>query len=400
MTDPGPPPSPAEEGSSPVRLPPWIPRLLVVLVLTVLGTLVGVWVIQRVRGLLVSLLLALFLSFALEPAVKYLADRGWRRGLATAVVFAAALLLGVGFIWVTLPPFIEQLQRLVEASPGYVQRVQELAERWFGLELSAQRFDEALAEFGGSLQGYAGDLAGQLFGIGTRVVGFVFQGLTIALFTFYLLADGPRFRRALLSALSPERQREVLRMWEIAIEKTGGYVYSRLLLAAAATLFTWVALRIIGVPYALALALWVGIISQFVPAVGTYIAAVVPTAVALFNEPVDALWVVGVLAVYQQIENYLLAPKITAQTMALHPAMAFGSAIAGASIMGALGALIALPAAAIIQAFVSTYLERHQVVDSHLTASARPSSSRRELASAESAEGGAVPAGEAPPAEA
>ena len=113
----------------------------------------------------------------------------------------------------------------------------------------------------------------------------------------------------------------------------------------------------------MALAIWVGIVSQFVPAVGAYIAAVLPVLAAFFESPAKALWVLVVLIVYQQIENYLLAPRITAKTMSLHPAVAFGSAIAGIGVLGALGAIIALPTAAIIQAVISGYLELHPVVD-------------------------------------
>ena len=126
-------------------------------------------------------------------------------------------------------------------------------------------------------------------------------------------------------------------------------------------------LVVFGVPFPLALALWVGVVSQLIPAIGTYLAALAPILVALFDDPVKALWVTIALVAYQQVENYLLAPRITARTMALHPAVAFGAVIAGASILGLVGALIALPTAATIQAFVSTYLQLHEVIDSELT---------------------------------
>jgi predicted PurR-regulated permease PerM len=169
------------------------------------------------------------------------------------------------------------------------------------------------------------------------------------------------------SLLPPQRQQVVLRLWELAVEKTGGWVYSRLLLAAISGLSSWVVFVIIGLPSPLALALWLGLTSQFIPVVGTYLGGVLPLVLALINRPIDALWVLAWIVIYQQIENYLLAPRITAHTMDLHPAVAFGSALAGASLLGPMGAVLALPAAAVIQAFVSTYLERHEVVESELT---------------------------------
>ena len=119
-------------------------------------------------------------------------------------------------------------------------------------------------------------------------------------------------------------------------------------------------------PYPLALGLWVGLVSQFVPSVGTYLAGALPVLIALLNRPVDALWVLVFIVVYQQVENMVLSPRITSRTMALHPAVAFGAVIAGGAIMGPIGALLALPAAASVQALVSSYLHRYEVVASPL----------------------------------
>jgi predicted PurR-regulated permease PerM len=167
--------------------------------------------------------------------------------------------------------------------------------------------------------------------------------------------------------LPAERQREVLRVWDIAIDKTGGYFYSRALLAGFAAAAGWAAFSIIGVPFALALALWLGVFSQFVPVVGTYIGGVLPLLIALLESPAKAIAVLVYVVLYQQVENYLLAPRVTLHTMSLHPAVSFAAAIAGATLLGIPGALMALPIAATVQAFVSTYLQRHTVVDSPLT---------------------------------
>ena len=196
----------------------------------------------------------------------------------------------------------------------------------------------------------------------------IFRFFTVLLFTFYLVADGPRFRRLICSFLRPDRQREVLANWEVAIQKTGGYLYSRLLLGIIQAVGHYIAFVVIGVPYPLALALFVGVVSQFVPVVGTYIANGFPALIALSIDPVKALWVVLFAIVFQQVENYFAAPRITARTMSLHPAVAFGSVLAGVGLFGPIGAIIALPAAAVFQAIGSAYFERHEVVESHMTA--------------------------------
>jgi predicted PurR-regulated permease PerM len=159
----------------------------------------------------------------------------------------------------------------------------------------------------------------------------------------------------------------VVRGWEIAIEKTGGYIYSRGLLALFSAIATTIVLEIMGIPYALALGLWTGLISQFIPTIGTYLAGALPVLVALLEDPVDAVVVLVFILLYQQVENYVFAPKITARTMDLHPAVAFGTVIAGAALFGAVGALLALPAAAVLQAIGSTYFDRHDVIDTAIT---------------------------------
>jgi predicted PurR-regulated permease PerM len=347
-------------------MPPWVPRLLRQIVVLAVVIFVTWNLIRALRGFFTLLLISMFLAVALEPAVAYLGNRGWRRGLATGVIFVIAGLASLAFVGLMIPVIVNQVVQLVDRLPTYVQNLSDFLAR-FGVDLSVERIREAVTSIDSSLQSIAGDVAGSVFGVGSRLVSTLLQLLTVGLFTFYLTADGPRLRRTLLSVVSPGRQREILRVIEIAIDKTGGYFYSRTLLAGVATLVTWIALRVIGVPFALPLSLWVGVMSQFIPVIGTYIGGALPILIALLGTaPARAVWVIGYILVYQQVENYLIAPRITARTMALHPAVAFGAAIVGGTLMGAAGAVMALPVAATVQAFVSTYLERHQLVESEL----------------------------------
>ena len=217
---------------------------------------------------------------------------------------------------------------------------------------------------------YASQLAGNVVGAGSTVLALLFDGLTIALFTFYLCADGPRFRRTICSVLPPRTQREVLRAWEIAIEKTGGYIYSRALLALICTVAHYILLALLDIPFAFALALWMGVLSQFIPTVGTYIGGALPVLVALLDGFWPALWVLVFVTVYQQFENYLLQPRITAKTLDMHPAVAFGSVLAGVAILGAPGALLALPAGASCR--LSSFIRRYEVASTRCWARATP----------------------------
>lgn len=348
-------------------MPDWVPGLLIRIVLVVLATLGLLWLVGQISALLINLLAALFLSFALEPAVAFLAERGWKRSLATTVVFVGALLLAVGFFAIMLPPIIGQIRVVAEEVPDLVLEYGPQVEELIGQELSLDALSEQLGDFQAFITDNISTVTSGVTGVFSGVGRAVVSALTVALFTFFLLADGPKLRKRIFALFPPERQAEVARMWNIAIDKTGGYVASRLVLATFSAIFTFIALLIIGVPDALALGVWVGVISQFIPAVGTYIASIVPLFVAFFDSPVKALWVLIVLVAYQQIENLLLAPRVTKRTMSLHPAIGFGAALAGISILGALGALIALPTAAIVQAFISAYLAEHPVDEARLT---------------------------------
>ena len=345
-------------------MPAWIPRAIVLFLLGVAALFTVAWLIRELRELLLILLVSLFLAFALEPAVNFLARRGWRRGVATGVVCLAVVVAIAGFVAAMSVLVVDQVSTFADDAESYGSQIEDYAKDWFDADIDVDETVDDLTAEDGALREFAANNAAD---IAAAVVGGVFQAFTVALFTFYLVADGPRLRRTICSLLRPERQREVLRAWELAIDKTGGYIYSRSLLAGLSALATWIALSIIGVPYALALALWVGVVSQFVPVVGTYIAGALPVVIAGLNEPVDIIWTLGFIIVYQQIENYLLAPRITAHTMELHPAVAFGTVIAGAALIGPVGAVLALPAAAVGQAFVSTYVQRHDVVESELT---------------------------------
>lgn len=329
----------------------------------ILALLALLWVLLRIRTLVFMLFVALFLAVALEPAVQRLARRGWRRGVATGLVFVIAFALGVGFVAALVPLFVNQAVQIVENMPTYLSNLQSLVERFADVRLVTP---DAAAEFQdlGSLVGrFGGQVAGGVFALGNTIVGLVFQVVTIGLFAFYMVAEGPKMRRIVLSFLPPARQREVLRIWEISVDKTGGYIYSRAILAGVAAVFTAGILTFLDVPFPIALGMWVGVLSQFVPVVGTYIAMILPALVALVKSPVVALWVVVALIAYQQLENYVIAPRITARTMSLHPAVSVAAVIAGASILGGIGAVLALPVAAIIQALASTTVHRHELVE-------------------------------------
>lgn len=348
------------------RMPRWVPRAIVLAAVALLTLGALRWTLDRLSGFLTLVLVSLFLSFAIEPAVNRLERLGLRRSLGTLAVFAATAVAISLFVWAIGAALADQVETFVERAPTYIEDVQKWADDTFGVEIDTGDLTQQFQE-GGAAQDFATRLAGDLVGLGTRVLSGLLQVFTVLLFTYYLVADGPRLRRAVCSLLPPARQRVVLRVWELAIAKTGGYIYSRSILALISMLVHWAAFSLIDVPFPLPLALWMGVTSQFVPVVGTYIAGALPVLITLLDDPSHVLPVLIVILIYQQVENYLISPPITAQTMALHPAVAFGAVIVGGTLLGPVGALLALPASATLQAFASSYIQTHEVVASSLT---------------------------------
>lgn len=350
------------------RMPRWVWKAIGVFWI---GYLVAVRVdslVDRLYGLFVLLLVALFLSLAIEPGVNRLARRGWRRGSATAVILVGVVVAFLVFVVAISALVGQQIAELLGNSEKYVNRTVNFINDTFGAHINAQNVVDEINREDGAVQRFIRSQSGKVVDLSVTALGIFVQGLSVMLFTFYLVADGPKLRRVICSRLSPDRQRSVLSTWELAIEKTGGYLYSRALLAGISGLFHWVVLQALGTKAPVAMALWVGVISQFLPVVGTYLAGALPVLITFVDSPPRALAVLVFVLIYQQLENYLFLPRITARTMNLHPAVAFGSAIGGAAVLGAVGAVLAIPAAAMIQALVSQTGERHEVVESDLTA--------------------------------
>ncbi|WP_329137246.1 AI-2E family transporter [Streptomyces sp. NBC_01476] len=344
------------------RMPRWLPRAIVVALALLACFQFAHWVFDRVVGLLVNVLISFFFALAIEPAVNWMARRGMRRGLATGLVMLAVVCAGGGFLLALGSLLADQISTIGHNLPQYLDDVVVWINKTFHTDLDTGNLRDRVLH-SNWVRNYLANGASNVWGISTTVIGTLFRIFTILLFTFYLAADGPRLRWTLCSVLPPARQSEVLRAWDIAVVKTGGYLYSRALMALISGIAHYILLQVLGVPYAPALAVWVGLVSQFIPTVGTYLAGALPILIAFTEDPWDALWVLCFVVVYQQFENYLLQPRITARTVDIHPAVAFGSVIAGTALLGAVGALIAIPATATLQGFFVAYVRRYEVAE-------------------------------------
>lgn len=347
-------------------LPKWVPRAIVLFWSGLIAALVIREMFHMLSSFLLLLLVALFLALAIEPGVNRLAARGWRRGTGTLAILLAVLIFAGVFVGAIGTLVGSQVSDLLTNSEQYVNDTVDFLNHTFNTNIDPAEVNASIADPNGSVQQFINSQQKKVFSLSVSALGVLLKLLSVILFTFYLVADGPRLRRVICRRLPPDRQRKVLATWELAIVKTGGYLHSRMLLALLSAFFHWIAFQAIGTPAPIAMALWVGLVSQFLPVVGTYLAGILPALLTFLDSPLKALFVIAFIVIYQQVENYLFSPRITARTMEVHAAVAFGSAIVGGAILGPVGAVLALPAAAMVQALAGSWGTQHEVIDNPL----------------------------------
>ena len=317
---------------------------------------------HRLAGIFQLIVVSLFLSFAIEPAVGWLARRGWRRGAATGLIFLGVVAVGAGLLALLIPALVTGSRQLITALPDLLNNLAKYLKP-FGIKLDRASLEKQLTTYSDDLISAAQHVTGGILHLAATLAGTLFEVSVVAFFTFYMVAQGPQLRRAVLSRFRPDQQRHILAVWEEAIRQTGGYFYSRLLIAVINGSLMFLVLWIRHVPFAAPLAVFEAAVATFIPAVGTYIGGAAPVAGALLVSPLDAIIALAWIIIYQQIENYLLAPKLTAKTMDVSAPIAFAAALIGGALGGFLFAFLSLPVAGIIQSVIRNHGRQYEVID-------------------------------------
>ncbi|MBS9374862.1 AI-2E family transporter [Rhodococcus sp. B50] len=342
------------------RTPRWLRPTIIGVLFAVAFYQMSGWLFHNLKGFLGLLFLAWLFSITIEPIVDRLERFGMRRGAGTGLVLFSLIALTIGFFAVFGTLLFEQIAQLLTTLPDALTRLTDWANRTFDTNFKSG--DELLKITPDTLRDLAQRFTPGVLGVLSTLVGALFQILTMLLFVFYMSAEGPQMRRTIASWFPARQQQLIANVWETSVEKAGGYVVSRLILAAAASIFTGIFFLIIGVPYWLPLAIWTGVVSQFIPTLGTYLAIGLPALIAAVQQPLDGVWVIAFGTIYQQVENYVLHPRITARTVSIHPAVAFGSVIVGATLFGPVGALVSVPVVAILQALAESFGHRYELI--------------------------------------
>jgi predicted PurR-regulated permease PerM len=325
------------------------PRSVMLVIGLVLATLLALRTLSAIRDLVIWLLVALFLAMALNPAVEWVQSRGVkRRGLAVAVVFTAALLVVVGIGATFIPTLVREVNDFANAVPGYVEDLTKGRGKLGFLERDyhiVEKIRDAISK--GGVASVLG-LTGTALSVTKSIFNAIIAAITITFLTLFMLLEGPSWTDRFY-ALLPEKSRPRWRRVGLDIYRAvGGYVTGNLAISVIAGAAAAITLIILGVPYAVALGLVVGIF-DLIPLAGATIAAVIVSTVGFLHSTTDGIVLVVYFVVYQQVENQIIQPIVYGRTVRLSPLAVLVAVLAGAQLAGIVGALGAIPIAAAIQ---------------------------------------------------
>ncbi|MCA1726845.1 MAG: AI-2E family transporter, partial [Actinobacteria bacterium] len=328
-----------------------------VTVVLVAAALSAAW---SVRNILILVLIAAVLAIGLDRPVRRLERWGISRGWGVALIFLATIAMVTGFSALVVPPLVSEVGRLASDIPGYLDEL-ERSGGWLGEFVREHDLATKLREFTEELPQKASQSFGSILGFTASVASVIFNLLTIAILTIYFLMALPKARRTSVSLMDPEDRLRGGALLSESLEKVGGYVSGNILVSIIAGGVSFVALTIIGVPFAVALAMWVAI-ADLIPTVGATLGAVAAVAVAAFDGTPELIATAAFFIVYQQVENYVIVPRVMKESVDLSPAAVIVSVLIGGSLAGFAGALLALPVAAVAKVLIKGLWMRDRVL--------------------------------------
>lgn len=311
-------------------------------IVQILATVVGVWLVFKLRAVVLLLVVALVFAGTFNPLVEWMERRGLKRVYALTLLFVALLLATSLLIFLTVPPFIEQLTQIVHDAPH---------QRWQLIALLQQR--EVTAPLARALQNAQLDetfarIQNNLVSYSPHIVTGLGWAVTTLVLSFYLLADGKRMQGALYAVVPRDYHMRLARILQNLEVIVGGYMRGQLITSAAIGVFTFALLVICKVPNALSLALFAAV-ADVIPFIGGLLATAPAVLSALSRGVTVGIVVLAALFVYQEFENRVLLPRVYGHALRLAPTTVLLALLAGGILQGVMGALLALPIAAGLQ---------------------------------------------------
>jgi predicted PurR-regulated permease PerM len=335
----------------------------------------ALYLVYLLRKPISWVLIATFLAVALAGPVNYL-NRHVRRGFAIAIVYLGLLLIPIGIAALVVPPLVTQGNNLIQNLPEYAQDAQEFTQRNATLRRLERDYNitEKLQQQAERLPARIGDAATVLGNIGLGLVNSLFALFTILVLTAFLLGSGRTWVDRALELRPPEQATRIRATLDHMGRTVGGYVGGVLAQATLAAVTAFIVLTILGVPFAAALAIVI-FFADLIPLVGATLGAIVVGIVTLFSDFPTATIVWAIFSiVYQQLENTLIQPQIQRRAVNVHPFVVLVAVLFGSTLLGVLGALVAIPVAASVQIAIREWWDyRHDQSMAQLTVTTGPS---------------------------
>jgi predicted PurR-regulated permease PerM len=308
------------------------------------------YVLYRALGqlsqVITLLVIASFLTLTLNPLVEALGRRGLRRPLSVGIVFAGLVAAFTALGFVVIPPVAQQGGLLADHAPRYLN---DLLANGFIRDLDSQY--HVLGKFQVEVQklvtngNFMSGVFGGVLGASKALASGFFAILTVLVLTLYFLSSLPRVKEAAYGLVPSSRRPRIMSLSEEIMRRVGSYAIGQVAVATINAILSYVMMSVVGIHYAAVLAVVVGVLG-LIPMVGASIGAALVCLVAVFDEPQKAVIALIYYVVYQQVENYVVAPKIMQRTISVPGAVTVIAALVGATLAGVLGALLAMPVAA------------------------------------------------------
>jgi predicted PurR-regulated permease PerM len=320
-----------------------------------IGLVVATYLILRAIVLLAHietlLVVAAFFAIVLTPAVDLLRRKlRISRGLATAIVFIVGIAIVSALLYAFIRPLVDEASKFADNFPTYVSEARE-GRGPAGDLVRRYNLDERLRDAQASIEDSAASAGGGALKVAGRVLGGVVSGLTILVLALMMVLYGPDMLKNAVSVLDPERRERVTAVASDCARALTGYVMGNLLISAIAGTLTFIALVILGVPFAPVLALWTAF-TDLIPLVGATLGAIPTIGVAFLHSTSAGIGMLIFYVIYQQFENHVLQVVIMSKTVQINQLFVLVSVLIGVELLGFLGALLAIPAAGVIQVIV------------------------------------------------
>ena len=287
-----------------------------------------------------------FLTLALNPVVERFIHTGLSRAGAVTVVFVLLVVVFTVLGLLVVPPVVTQSGELAETSPTILRDlmnqpwIRDVDATYHVLDKAAQEINKRLADGAFMTQVFGGVL-----GAGMALLSGLLSVFTVLVLTLYFLASLPTIKAAAYAMVPASRRPRVVVLSEEIMRRVGSYAIGQIAVATINACCSYVMMKVVGIPYAAVLAVLVGILG-LIPMIGATLGAILVGIVALFGDPTKALIALVYFLVYQQIENYVISPRIMQRTVSVPGAVTIVAAMIGGALLGVLGALLAIPIAA------------------------------------------------------